>query len=150
MSMQLQAQLSELNQRPRTILVADDSDDLLTLMRAILSKWGWQVQTAEDGQKAYERFLECQPDIAIIDIGMPIMDGYQTARELRRTCTDRPYTLIALSGYCGEKDKELAIAAGFDFHMTKPANFRALQELLETCHMQINASYQSVNTEIIL
>lgn len=91
---------------------------------------GGHAQVAESGIDGLERARQFQPDIIFIDIGMPGMDGYETCRRLRsQSCTHRPY-LAALTGWGQDRDRRRAIDAGFDVHLTKPADLNVLQTLL--------------------
>jgi signal transduction histidine kinase/ActR/RegA family two-component response regulator len=114
---------------PRRILLVEDNTDIRELLRLKLVHLGHDVDTAEDGTAGLERLLDAQPEVALIDIGLPGLDGYEIARRVRERLGDRVY-LVALTGYGQVEDREKALAAGFDVHLTKPADFADLQEVL--------------------
>jgi signal transduction histidine kinase/ActR/RegA family two-component response regulator len=113
----------------RRILVIEDNPDIRDLLRLKLRHLGHTVEAAEDGTRGLRAMLNAPPEVAIVDIGLPGVDGYEIARQVRRHHGQDVY-LIALTGYGQEGDKQLALAAGFDVHLTKPADFRDLQETL--------------------
>jgi len=91
---------------------------------------GYTVRTAADGLQAIDAASEFLPEVAFIDIGLPGIDGWEVARRLRaQSSTDR-ILLIALSGYGEYDDKQRAVAAGFDHHLTKPVEFEQVLRLL--------------------
>ena len=83
---------------------------------------GHEVTVVEDGPSAVKAILESKPDVALIDIGLPDMDGYEVARQIRSAMTDAKPRLIAMTGYGQASDRQSAFAAGFDAHITKPAS----------------------------
>ncbi len=112
------------------ILVADDNYDAAQSLALMLGMDGHEVRTASNGLEALEIAEEFHPQVALLDIGMPKLDGYETARKLR----ERPWAgstqLFALTGWGQEDDKERARQAGFDRHLVKPLEPEALSELL--------------------
>ncbi len=114
---------------PLQILLIDDSEDALTSMQMLLESAGHAVEVASDGESGLRAALNRAPDVAMIDIGMPGMDGYEVAREIRRQSGDRIF-LIALTGYGQPDDVKRALAAGFDAHQVKPVEFEKLNALL--------------------
>jgi CheY-like chemotaxis protein len=115
----------------RKILVVDDNRDSALSLGLLLELDGHDVRRAYDGLEALEVADEFQPDVALLDIGMPRLDGYGTARELRRRRWADKLLLIALTGWGQQEDRRLAREAGFDHHMVKPADPEALRGLLE-------------------
>ena len=115
---------------PRRILVVDDMVDTCASMAELLSLWGHEVRTANDGAAALTAFQEFQPEVMLLDIGMPCIDGFEVARRLRQQRSDRPLMLIALTGYAQESDCLLTQEAGFDHHLSKPVDLDALRDLL--------------------
>ncbi|HEX6086495.1 MAG TPA: ATP-binding protein [Thermoanaerobaculia bacterium] len=113
----------------RRILVIEDNGDIRDLLRLKLRQLGHKVEAAEDGTKGLEKLLASPPEVALVDIGLPGMNGYEIARRTREQLGDRVY-LVALTGYGQVEDKEKALAAGFDVHLTKPADFVDLQNVL--------------------
>ncbi|MGN5479134.1 response regulator [Cupriavidus basilensis] len=92
---------------------------------------GHTVVTAADGQSAVERASEAKPQVVLLDLGMPAMDGFETARRLRALPEMRGATLVALTGYGQPEDRRRALEAGFDRHLVKPASLEALTRLFE-------------------
>ena len=106
----------------RAVLVVDDNKDAATALAAILEADGHRVGTAADGQQALDLLAAFAPDVVILDIGLPLLDGYEVARRMRQTPTGADVLLIALTGYGQTADRERANEAGFDFHFVKPAD----------------------------
>jgi signal transduction histidine kinase len=113
------------------VLVVDDNRDAAESLAAILDLLGHEVRTALDGTQALQAVAELRPQLVLLDIGMPGMDGYEVARVLRAEAGPSAPTLVALTGFGQEEDQRRARAAGFDRHLTKPADLDALRELLE-------------------
>ncbi|MEO8551862.1 MAG: response regulator [Kofleriaceae bacterium] len=109
---------------PRALraVVVDDAADLRELVADLLRMKGHQVTAVEDGPSAVRVIKEQRPDVALIDIGLPDMDGYEVARVLRRDLPSVKLRLIAMTGYGQAADKATALAAGFDAHIVKPAS----------------------------
>lgn len=115
--------------RGRRVLLVDDNRDTVHSFARLLKLRGHEVATAYDGLAAIERAQEFKPDIFLLDIGLPGLDGYALARRLREEgFADTP--MIAISGYAQQGDRERAREAGFDRHFSKPINFEALAALL--------------------
>ena len=113
----------------RTILLVEDNNDLYDLLLALLSSWGFEVVGARDGRSAIELALEHRPSIALIDIGLPVLDGYDVARALR-TAFDSDILLLGMSGYGQPDDHARAARAGFDEFMIKPLSPGRLRALV--------------------
>jgi PAS domain S-box-containing protein len=113
------------------ILVADDNRDAADSLQRILALYGYDVRVAYDGAQALAVREGFEPTVAVLDIGMPGMNGYQAARALRARHGDR-IRLIALTGWGQEGDRRRALEAGFDYHLTKPVDPAVLNELLVT------------------
>jgi len=103
-------------------VVCDDAADLRELVADLLRLRGHEVTVFEDGPSAIEFIVAEKPDVALIDIGLPGMDGYEVARKIRRELTDFQPRLIAMTGYGQASDRAMAFDAGFDAHITKPAS----------------------------
>ncbi|MEO6325615.1 MAG: response regulator [Thermoanaerobaculia bacterium] len=114
----------------RQILLIEDDADSRESLRALLELQGHRVEEAWTGPQGIEKANAVRPDVAVIDIGLPGMDGNEVARQLR-SVGDRSIFLIALTGYSQQKEKKLAIAAGFDAHLIKPLNFDELNRIIE-------------------
>jgi two-component system, sensor histidine kinase len=104
---------------PVRILVVEDNPDGRQALRLLLELLGHEVIVAEDGEQGVTRGLAYRPDVALIDIGLPRLDGYEVARRLRRGLGSR-VLLIAHTAYGRPQDREEALAAGFDVHFVKP------------------------------
>jgi len=117
-------------------LIIDDNRDAAESLSELVALWGWEARVATDGTSGLAVVEEFCPEVVILDIGMPGLDGYQVARELRqreRAGGHALQCLIALTGFGQRVDRERALAAGFDHHLTKPADPERLQELLGAC-----------------
>lgn len=112
------------------VLVADDNRDAADSLRAVLRLGGHDVCVAYSGEEALALGATHQPEVAILDIGMPDMDGYETARRVREAPWGRDALLVALTGWGQEADKRRARAAGFDLHYTKPVAIEEVERLL--------------------
>jgi PAS domain S-box-containing protein len=114
------------------ILIADDLRDSADSLAMMLRLAGHDIQTAHDGLEAVQAAATFRPDVALLDIGMPKMNGYQAARHIREQAWGKKMVLVALTGWGHEEDKRRAAEAGFDHHLTKPVEPAALEELLAT------------------
>ncbi|MDP3413273.1 MAG: ATP-binding protein, partial [Polaromonas sp.] len=114
------------------VLVVDDNRDAANSLAEILRLMSFQVKVAYDGPTAVELARECLPRLVVLDIGMPDMDGYEVLAALRALPGGGSVTAAALTGFGTEEDKGRALGAGFDIHLTKPLDFAALQEFLQT------------------
>ena len=123
------ATLDHAKAEPRRILLIEDNQDIRDLLRIKLRQLGHSIDSAEDGPSGLEKLLASPPDVALVDIGLPGMSGYEIARQARETLGQQVY-LVALTGYGQAEDKERALAAGFNVHLTKPPDFVDLQNVL--------------------
>jgi CheY-like chemotaxis protein len=113
------------------ILVVDDHVDAATSLARLLSLLGGhEVEVAHDGSAALELVRSFRPQLAILDIGMPGMDGYEVARRLRAEDEFAPLKLVALTGWGQDGDRQRSRAAGFDVHLVKPVDPRELLDLV--------------------
>jgi CheY-like chemotaxis protein len=117
--------------RRRRILVVDDNLDAGETLVMLIESLGQETQMTGDGPSAVQLCTEWQPDIVFLDIGLPGMDGYEVAREIRRRLRDRAPRLVALTGYRQDSDIVKAKAAGFDQHLVKPASVKEIVAVLE-------------------
>jgi signal transduction histidine kinase/CheY-like chemotaxis protein len=117
--------------RARKLLVADDNRDSADSLGLLLEMSGYDVRVAHTGARAMQAVQDEIPDAAILDIGMPDMNGHELARWVRSYVAGRPIALIAMTGWGQAADKERARAAGFDHHLTKPVDPDELERLLE-------------------
>jgi len=111
------------------VLVVDDDSDTVTSTAQVLRLIGNEVETALSGPQAVRCVLTFQPDVAMLDLAMPGMDGYQTARQIQRLVVPRPPVLIAVSGYGDIQSQRKSAEAGFDLHLLKPVELSALEEM---------------------
>ena len=116
--------------RPLRILVADDNVDSANSWSALIEDGGHQVVTAHDGRAAFQLAEQFRPEVLLLDIGMPHMDGYEVAQRIRATEWGREAVLIAVTGWGQAKDRAMATAAGFDEHYTKPLDPEQLARTL--------------------
>ena len=116
--------------RPLRAVVVDDAADLRELVADLLRMKGHDVKTVEDGASAIALIRAERPDVALIDIGLPEMDGYEVARQLRRDLPTERLRLIAMTGYGQAADKAHALEAGFDAHIVKPASAEKIMRAL--------------------
>jgi CheY-like chemotaxis protein len=110
------------------VLVAEDIPDAAEMLRLMVESMGHEVLVASDGVQAVELAERFEPQIALLDIGMPRMDGYEAARRIRTL--GRRIVLVALTGWGQAQDQQRAYAAGFDYHVTKPAEPDSLESLI--------------------
>ena len=116
---------------PRRVLIADDNRDAAESLAMLLGLEGHEVTVVHDGQQAIAAFDALLPEVALLDIGMPELDGYEVARQVRQRSLGRAVTLIAVTGWGQENDKARALAAGFNHHFTKPVEPERVLELLQ-------------------
>lgn len=116
---------------PRRVLIIEDNDDARQMLHAALELGGHEVREARDGATGLAAAAEARPDVALVDIGLPDIDGYEVARRLRSDRANGRITLIALSGYGQPVDKQRATDAGFDVHLTKPVAPELLKSAME-------------------
>jgi CheY-like chemotaxis protein len=114
----------------RKIVIVEDNADVRELLRLKLRRLGHEVAGVSDGRDGVTTIVESKPDMALIDIGLPGIDGYQVARQVRSRMGDR-VVLVAVSGFGQPEDKRKAIEAGFDEHLTKPADVNDIENILE-------------------
>ena len=114
----------------RRLLVVDDNVDAATTQAAVLRLLGHEVAVAFDGESALEKARAFQPEIVLLDLGMPGMDGFEVARQLRASQGGEAVKLVAQTGWGQEEDRRRTREAGFDAHLAKPVDVAALEQLL--------------------
>jgi CheY-like chemotaxis protein len=112
------------------VLVVDDHADAADSLAMMLSLIGHEVRTARDGLAGVEAASEFRPDVILLDIGMPRLNGYDACRRIRELPGGKEAVIVALSGWGQEEDKRRSREAGFDGHLVKPAEPAALEKLL--------------------
>lgn len=123
--------MSSLDPTPaQRVLVIDDDQDVADSLVMFLETFGVDVRVAYSGEAGLEAVREFMPRLVFLDIGMPRMDGYETARRLRALPEGRDVKLVALTGWGQEQISDRARTSGFDLQLTKPATLEALEELL--------------------
>ena len=110
----------------------DDNQDHVVSLAALLEAMGHEVRAEYDGGAALDAVADYRPHVVILDIGLPVLDGYEVARCLRAAYPDRSLLLIALTGYGQARNGQYAREAGFDSFMIKPPDIRALNAMLNT------------------
>jgi signal transduction histidine kinase len=115
---------------PRRILIVEDNDDTRQMLHEALAFSGHEVREARDGATALALAAESRPDVALIDIGLPDVDGYEVARRLRAAPGGRRLCLVAITGYGQAEDQRRAYDAGFDAHLTKPVAPERLKQVM--------------------
>ena len=114
----------------RSILVVDDNESNLRLMKALLMAEGYLVKTALEAEEAILTLETFEPQLILMDLQLPGMDGLELTRLLKRDPARRHISIVALTAYAMKGDEEKAIAAGCDGYLTKPIDTRALPELI--------------------
>jgi DNA-binding response OmpR family regulator len=113
------------------VVVADDNPSMTMALRMVLEMWGWDVVVAHDGVSAVAAVRKTRPAVALIDIGLPGLDGLEVAR-LVRAGSVVPRRLVALSGFGDEQDRRRSYEAGFDSHLVKPVEPELLRATIMT------------------
>ena len=114
------------------ILVVDDLNDAAASLALVCELYGAQARVARDGREALTIGAQFLPDVVLMDISMPHMDGYEAARRLRAESWGKDVVLIALTGWGRPGDIDAALAAGFDGHLLKPVAAESLVDLIES------------------
>jgi CheY-like chemotaxis protein len=114
------------------VLVVDDNEDAAVMLADALSAAGHTTVTASNGPTALETAAQFKPDVALLDLGLPVMDGFELARQFRALPALRHTRLIAVTGYGQEHDRRRSAGAGFDAHLVKPVDVEQLSHLVDT------------------
>jgi CheY-like chemotaxis protein len=115
---------------PRRVLVVDDNQDAALSLAMWLELIGHKTHCAHDGLQAVEAAAMFRPDVVLLDIGLPKLNGYEAARKIRAQPWGNGVTLVALTGWGQEEDRQRSTEAGFDSHMVKPVDIDDLTKLL--------------------
>jgi PAS domain S-box-containing protein len=121
---------AERTARPLRALVVDDNVDAATALELLLQESGHLVRVAHTGPTGLAAALDFRPDVMLLDIGLPELNGFEIARRIRQQPTLRNIVLVALTGYGREKERQRSQEAGFDHHLVKPADFGTLEQIL--------------------
>jgi len=116
------------------ILIVDDNVDAAESLGEVLKACGYRTHVAHDGPRALNEAARLRPEVVILDIGMPTMNGYQVARHLRTDVGLSKSVLVALTGYSEESDRASAEHAGFDYHFVKPLDISQLTQVLSNLY----------------
>ncbi len=116
--------------RPLQVLVVDDNLDAAKILQMLVQESGHRVRMAHTGPTALKAALDDRPDVILLDIGLPLLDGYEVAKRIRQEPKLRDTVLVAITGYEREGDRQRSQQAGFDHHLVKPADFRKVREIL--------------------
>jgi CheY-like chemotaxis protein len=122
--------MPQLTSRPQRVLVVDDNADAAVMLAEVLQAVGHQVETAGDAAEALRVVRRFQPDVAILDIGLPVMDGYTLALRLREEHGPAAPRMIAVTGYGQQTDRERSLLSGFSAHLVKPVDVQELIDLI--------------------
>lgn len=115
------------------VIIIEDNPDAREMMSLMLTSCGHTVMMASDGFEGIQKAVTEQPDVVIVDIGLPGIDGHEVARRLKATSATANIPLIALTGYGQERDKKTALDAGFTAHLTKPIDLDGLMDAIRSC-----------------
>jgi CheY-like chemotaxis protein len=116
-------------QSPLRIVLVEDNADIRDMMETLLVAHGHDVASTEDGEQGAALVISTAPDVALVDIGLPKLDGYAVATRIREELGSS-VRLVAMTGYGQDTDRERALAAGFDVHVVKPVSSEALKKIL--------------------
>jgi len=119
------------------VLIVDDNADCALGFAEVIRLLGHEVEVALDGPRALQRASTFRPTVALVDIGLPVMDGYEVARRLRKAAGTTPLKLVAVTGYGEEASREMSLKAGFDLHTVKPVQLDRLRSLLGSGHASV-------------
>ena len=117
--------------KPAPVLIVDDNRDAADSLAIIIQSGGHEVAVAYDSETGFELARKVLPKIIFHDIGLPVVDGYAAALQLRRDPRFAQTILVALTAYDSAPDRDRSLAAGFDFHIVKPIHFEDLKRILE-------------------
>ncbi len=117
--------------RKPLVLIVDDNADTRVVVRWMLERWGCRVLEAADGQQAYEMTVESRPDLVVMDLSMPVVDGYDAIRSIRGREEFSRLPIIAVTAFDRADSRDGAAAAGCDYFLSKPIDFQRLEVLVE-------------------
>ena len=114
------------------VLVVDDTSDIIESLQWLLQGWGHEARVAANGPTALKMVEVFHPDVVILDLAMPGMDGYEVAKRLRQLKLQK-LLIIVLSGYCADQDVRRSLEVGCNYHIRKPAQPDEIKRILESC-----------------
>jgi CheY-like chemotaxis protein len=112
------------------ILVVEDDEDTAASLAMLVRMYGYEVDVAADGQSAWRAVEASQPDVVLLDLGLPKMDGWWVAKQIRKQCYGKRPFLIAMTGYERQTDQARSYEVGIDLHLIKPVEPDTLQQIL--------------------
>jgi two-component system, sensor histidine kinase len=115
----------------RRVLIVEDNQDAQDALKCLLELWGHEVMVASDGNSGIQLALAHRPEVALVDLGLPTVDGYEVAKQIRTALGDSAPLIIALTGYGAPEQRAQALSAGFDLHIVKPVDPDRLATLLD-------------------
>ena len=115
----------------KNILVAEDDPASAVLLTELLTRWGYEVIVARDGREAIGQWMQRRPDLVLMDLQMPVLDGFATLAEMRGLEAEAHTPTIALTAFAMPDDRLRIAAAGFDGYLTKPVRFEQLRQTIE-------------------
>jgi signal transduction histidine kinase/CheY-like chemotaxis protein len=121
------------------VLVADDNEDAAKTVAMLIGTFGAEVAVAHDGEQAVTKALELRPNLILMDIGMPRMDGFEACRNIRSQSWGKEICIAALTGWGQDSDKQKTEEAGFNKHLVKPVSMADIEALLEECQKELEA-----------
>lgn len=127
------------HQQPLRVLIADDNEDAADMLATLLGMKGHEVCVAHDGLEAVNSAVEFHPDVALLDIGMPELNGHEVAAKIRHELAGESVMLVAITGWGQEGASEAKSFAGFDHHLVKPIDFEQLSACLREQQRQKQA-----------
>jgi CheY-like chemotaxis protein len=122
------------------VLIVDDNEDGAATLSSLLESVGHETFTAHDGRAALDLLDSHRPDVVLLDIGLPLVSGYEVCRQIRSRPWAKAVTLVAVTGWGQDGDRQKAREAGFDHHLLKPLEFAELQRVLQASVRQADAS----------
>jgi signal transduction histidine kinase len=125
------AEAPAVSARRLRVVVIEDNEDIRASLISILRHWGHEAVAEADGHAGLARVLEVKPDVALVDLGLPGLNGYDVARRVRAAIPNGAVRLIAITGYGQPADRERAVEAGFDAHLLKPVPLEVLERALQ-------------------
>ena len=128
------------------VLIVDDNPIILATLRTLVRRWSYDVQTAADGPAAVEAACTFQPDVVLLDIGLPGMNGYEVAEHLREHSELQNTQVVAITGYSQDEFRQRSEEAGFTAHLLKPVDPDVLQSLLGSIMAEHHGSAEGRST----
>jgi signal transduction histidine kinase/ActR/RegA family two-component response regulator len=125
--------------RALRVVLVEDNADIREMMASMMREVGCTVEVAADGLEGADRIVRTLPDLAIVDIGLPGIDGYEVARRVRAAVT-QPMMLVAVTGYGTTRDRDHALEAGFDLHVVKPMRVQMIEQIVEQARTRTDAT----------